>query len=274
MTLISATLPCMSSYPGGKHQSGVYQSLINQITPHDTFISAFAGKCGVLQRIRKCRRAIAIDLDPSPLDWWARRQDVELYNCDSIGWLRHEFGLDRYGTTPPSTSTPDPVSPPAGTPAAVPSLADTIGDARATFVFADPPYPHHVRSGRSRSIYRHEQLTEQDHDRILDTIVKLPCNVMICSIDNDQYHERLKDWRTIRYTVVYRNRKQTTETAWMNYDEPRELHDYQYLGGDRREREKLRRRTRHLQERLTTLPDLEKMALIASAVEMLQTKVG
>ena len=57
----------MSSYPGGKAGSGVYQTLINQIPPHDVYVSATAGHDAVLRYKRPAARNIAIDLDPEPL---------------------------------------------------------------------------------------------------------------------------------------------------------------------------------------------------------------
>ena len=242
----------------------VSQTLINQIPRHAVFISAFAGRCGVLQRIRKCRHAIAIDADPVPLKWWAaadaaRSGYLELINTDAVSWSRHHFGLDRL--------SPDPSAMPAVPPKQSAKYSGTMATDPAavdggSFVFADPPYPANVRSGACRRIYRHEQLTDDAHERILNTFCELPCPAMICGIKCDLYDQLLSEWRTIEYQVVYRSGKQTTETAWMNYDPPEELHDYQYLGANRREREVLTKRRRNLMRRLKDMGPHERRSLL------------
>ena len=107
----------LPSYPGGKNGPGVYQTLINHIPPHDVFVSAFAGHCGVLQNKRPAGRNIAIDLDRAPLESWASAVscraagngthgsfEIELFNCDCLEWLRVTFELDRIGTAPPQSA--------------------------------------------------------------------------------------------------------------------------------------------------------------------------
>jgi DNA adenine methylase len=49
-----------SSYPGGKAGSGVYQRLINEIPPHDTYIAAFAGRDAIARWMRPSEKVILI----------------------------------------------------------------------------------------------------------------------------------------------------------------------------------------------------------------------
>jgi hypothetical protein len=48
----------------------------------------------------------------------------------------------------------------------------------------------------------------------------------------------------------------------MNYPEPKELHDYSYLGAEKRERERIRRRVNSWCRTLTRLPVLERNAIV------------
>ncbi len=50
------------TYPGGKNGPGVYQTLINQIPPHDTYIETHLGGGAVLRHKRPAALNIGIDL--------------------------------------------------------------------------------------------------------------------------------------------------------------------------------------------------------------------
>src|SRR5712691_7390835 len=91
-------------YPGGKAGAGVYQTIINQIPPHDVYVEPFLGDGAVLRRKLPARRSIGVETDPETLKLWARAPgaengdgvpDLELYCCCGIEWLRHQFGYYR-----------------------------------------------------------------------------------------------------------------------------------------------------------------------------------
>lgn len=228
-----------SSYPGGKAGSGVYQRLINEIPPHDTYIAAFAGRDAIARWMRPAEQVILIDRDPRPLDWWAEYfPRFELHNCDAIEWLRHRFGLTRY---PPGCD------------------AQSSDQRSQTFAFFDPPYPLGTRS--SGPMYRHE-MSDDDHVRLLELVRSLPCMVMICSYMSKAYAAALHDWRSFKYTSVARNGEKRTEIAWCNYPAPTVLHDTRFVGENKREREKVRRRIRRLSSTLAALPTHVRQAVI------------
>ena len=131
-----------TSYPGGKAGSGVYQTLINQIPPHDTYISATAGHDAVLRYKVPAARNVAID---------------------------------------------------------------------------------------------------------------------------EYYDTELIDWRSQDYFSVCRSGEKRRERIWMNYPEPIELHDYRFLGKDRRERERIKRQQATLRRKIEKLPPRERAAFIAVA---------
>ena len=51
-------------YPGGKGGAGVYQTIINNIPPHDTYIETHLGGGNILERKRPAARSVGIDVDP------------------------------------------------------------------------------------------------------------------------------------------------------------------------------------------------------------------
>ena len=78
------------TYNGGKNGSGVYQAIINQIPPHDIFISGFAGNCGVLANKKRAAMAnIAIDLDASVVNGWNVIPGITAINTDAISFITH-----------------------------------------------------------------------------------------------------------------------------------------------------------------------------------------
>ena len=257
-----------TSYPGGKAGSGVYQTLINQIPPHDVYVSATAGHDAVLRYKVPAARNVAIDLDPEPLEWWSRdREDVELHNCDGIEWLRMNFGFYRLpdpdANSGGSRSTPSTPTQSGATPAD----ADKKSGSAASRVFAlvDPPYPAAVRT--SGKIYKFDQLGHEFHARMLETVKRLPIMVMVCCYPNEYYDTELSDWRSQDYFSVCRSGEKRRERIWMNYPEPIELHDYRFLGKDRRERERIKRQQATLRKKIANLPPRERAAFLAVARE-------
>jgi len=131
------------AWPGGKDGSGVAQRLINQIPPHDVFVSAFLGDCAILRRKLPAAVSIGIDLDRDNIRRWYRDAAIgglRLYCCDGIEWLRHAFDL--YLEGPPRNSQA--VDRRTRKSAALEPAAGGVGSCGASslrrFVYLDPPY--------------------------------------------------------------------------------------------------------------------------------------
>ena len=141
-------------YPGGKNGGGAYQTIINQIPPHRTFIEPFLGSGPVMRFKRPAAWSIGIDINPAVVDAFdcetrlagevdgsgcnLRRPQIDLAAVDGIAFL------ESY---------------------------DWRGD---EFVYCDPPYLLSTRSRKAKRIYLHE-LTERDHKRLLE-ILKNGCD--------------------------------------------------------------------------------------------------
>lgn len=211
-------------YPGGKGGSGVYQTIINNIPPHDVYIESHLGGGNILERKKSAGRSIGIDVDPLVVKSWSARQwpGLELHCADAFTFLA------RYKFT------------------------------GREFVYVDPPYVMDARRGGK--LYRHEY-DDDDHARLLGLLVKLPCAVMVSGYGSALYDRRLGDWRTEEFSTMTRGGV-AIERIWMNYDSPAELHDHSYLGRNFRERERIKRKKARWRARLEKLDPLERAAIL------------
>lgn len=126
-------------------------------------------------------------------------------------------------------------------------------------VYCDPPYLHATR--RDLKLYSFEMDTQQ-HTRLLITLRALPCPVMISGYRSERYNRALRAWHALDYRTMTR-RGVATETLWCNFAPPSELHDYRYLGQDRRERERIKRLQESWRAGLLALAPLERKAMLA-----------
>jgi len=108
-------------------------------------------------------------------------------------------------------------------------------------------------------------MSDDDHMRLLTIIVKLPCMVMISGYYSEMYAQALDGWRSITYPAQTRGGRTATEWLWMNFPEPKRLHDYSFLGDNYRERERIKRKAHrwvHGKNGLASLPTLERYAIL------------
>jgi DNA adenine methylase len=216
------------NYPGGKNSEGVVQWIINQMPPHDLYVEAFVGSGAVLRMKKPAESSIAIDCDEGLC--------VDLPSLFS----------------------------------AVPAVTVMSGDAlqylrklrctRSTLIYCDPPYLQETRRSK-QAIYKHEFNTCQQHTRLLMLLLKMDCMVMISGYRSSLYDAVLQAWRRADKKVTLRNGIKATECVWMNYPEPVALHDYQYLGENFRERERLKRIRTNLRAKLEKMTLLERRML-------------
>lgn len=211
---------------------GVAQWIINQIPPHRVYIEPFLGGGAVLRLKAPARSSIAIESDARALAAWKgfRLPDLRIIHGDAISWL------------------------------------EKFQPAGDEFIYCDPPYLLGVRTG-SAKCYR-DELTDADHERLLQCLLKLRCSTAISGYDSAMYSRLLlEDWRVSKFLTTKRNHERAEECLWMNYPEPVALHDYRYLGSNYRERERIKRKKKRWRRRLETMPLLERRALMATIAE-------
>jgi hypothetical protein len=224
-------------YPGGKSGSGVCQTIINQMPPHQVYIEPFLGGGSVLFAKAPALVSVGVDADPQVVESararLAGRGDAssrfDLVVGDGISYLR----IWRWW--------------------------------RGALVYCDPPYLMSTRSSQHR-VYRCE-LELPGHIALLDVLVRLPCMVMVSGYESELYCRRLSTWRVVRYRTMTRGGRMVEECLWCNFPEPVELHDYRFLGRDFRERERIRRKRARWVAMLSVMPVLERAAVIESVRE-------
>ncbi len=213
------------SYPGGK--GNCYQQIINQIPPHATYIEGFLGGGAVFRRKRPALINIGIDADPTVIKAWSRADIVK-----SDDKTRYEFLCT--------------------------NVLDWLGSHSfdgTEFVYLDPPYMDVPN-------YYAVPFTENNHRELLFLIRSLPTHVAISGYKSDLYQRILHDWRLVTFTAVTRSGDTATEHLWMNYELPRHLHDYKFLGENFRERERINRKRSRWIDGFRDLPQLEQRAIL------------
>jgi len=215
------------TYPGGKSGAGVYQTIINQIPPHEVYIEPFVGGGGVFRNIRPARSSIVIDSEPSAISPYQKMPGITAIHGDGCSYLERRKWTGR------------------------------------EFVYADPPYLKQARKSQ-RDLYIHEWGTA-DHVRFLKLVRDLPCSIAISGYHSRLYMEALHDWRVITFTAQTR-RGPATEYLWMNYPEPTALHDCRYLGADFRERERIKRKAGRWAANFEAMPPLERQAVLSAMI--------
>lgn len=210
------------TYPGGKGKC--FQHIINLFPPHTTYIETHLGGGAVLRNKKPAVHSVGIDKDARVISFWRRRYPrlAEYINTDALNFLR---------------------------------IYPFVG---SELIYCDPPY---LPSTRKRArVYRCD-LTEADHSALLDTLVQLPCRVVISGYSSELYHSRLKSWNTFRF-LVKTHTCVREECVWTNYPAPNRLHEMSYFGMTYRDRQNHKRRIDRLRNRIARLKKPEQYELI------------
>jgi DNA adenine methylase len=236
------------NYPGGKNGSGVYQTIINLMPPHQCYIEGFLGSGAVMRNKKLAARNIGIEIDPivaacQRTDMKRVSDNIEIYEGNFIKLLTAPVFPIFYHTE------------------------------ASTLLYLDPPYPLSTRRTQ-RQIYKYEMLSDDEHIELLEMILPLQCMVMISSYSSDLYNDYLQTWRKVEFPTTNRAGHKVTECVWLNFPEPLELHDYSFLGENRRERERIKRKRLRWRNRLETMPNLERHALMAEIANLRSDRVS
>jgi DNA adenine methylase len=244
------SVPSLETYFGGKGASGTYQTIINHIPPHDIYIEPFLGGGSVMKHKRPAPYLNwGMDIDQQIIDKWNLAVDIPSFKFstgDALIMLESFFKKENS------------------------DLINTDLKGKNIFIYLDPPYLMESRKS-SKKQYRYE-LSKGAHIGLCILLLKLSntnsqrdfkINMAISCYDHTIYSNMLSEWNRITFDSQTRHGK-AVETLYMNYDMPRELHDYSFLGENFRERERIRNKIKRHVSGLKRLPELERMAILNS----------
>lgn len=86
-------------------------------------------------------------------------------------------------------------------------------DGPETLHFVDPPYLHETRS--SVGAYTHE-MSEQDHEELIEFLKTLEGAVVLCGYPSEKYSESLTGWRRVDRSAFADGARKRTECVWLN----------------------------------------------------------
>lgn len=225
--LTNSNLKNNMSYFGGKAQDGVYQTIINQIPMHDRYIELFLGAGAIMLKKKPAKKSIGVELDERAIAEFPG-------DTEAKPLISNRCVFDFMSTIGKNLFT------------------------GSTFVYVDPPYPHSTR-GKTR--YKHE-LTDDQHINLLKRLSTLSCSIAISTYPNELYSENLSDWRLLEYNSTCRSGAVRTEHLFMNYPEPKILHDDRYLGGNANSRQDIKRRIARTKKRILGWNSHERQKLL------------
>lgn len=222
------------SYLGSKAASGVYQKIIAEMPPHDTYIETHLGGGAVMLRKPPAIRNIGIDIDVDTLKEFAfthQLSHVNLINRDAVDYLEM-FDFSRAGRV---------------------------------LVYSDPPYLPETRTSRAR--YRHEY-TVADHQRLLRCLMSLPKNVsvILSGYPSQLYDNTLTGWRSREFQAMTRGGVRT-EKIWMNY-QAGAVYSHTFAGRDYNDRYRIKRKAQRWKQKFAALPPAERLAIMVALSEI------
>lgn len=222
------------SYPGGKNGSGAAAAIINQIPPHTTWVTLFAGLCAVTLLKKPAQFNYVNDAAVATSIWWMDNKPK--HNKDNHAWI---------------ITTGD----------ALENQVWNYKPDQQRFIYLDPPYlPSTLKHPQRYQI----KFDENDHIRLLELMLATTNNhrILIHGYESRLYNSMLINWRKAHYYTTNRAGLHVRETLWMNYDEPTELHDYRFLGRNYRDRERIKRKLNRWTAKFNKLPILEQQAIL------------
>lgn len=88
-------------------------------------------------------------------------------------------------------------------------------DTPDTVFYVDPPYVAETRD--KGQDYKHE-MTDEDHERLLDTLRSLRGTVLLSGYENPLYDHALVSWKRVTKRAMADGARPRTEVLWMNRD--------------------------------------------------------
>ena len=215
-----------TSYFGGKNGFGMYQNIINEIPPHINYYELCLGSGAVMRNKQPGPgRNIGFEIVRSVADKFVcvGSQAVKV-EC-GISWLKRQNNLSKH----------------------------------SDFIYIDPPYQMVTRKSDKKVYWR--EWCDSDHDELAQLLLSTTAMVMLSTYPGSCYDKILTGWRSKQFKS-YTRKGPSTEVIYMNYPAPLRLHEYTFLGSNKTDRQRIKRKIESLQRRLLLLPHLERQAIL------------
>lgn len=220
-------------YQGGKIGAGVYQTIINRIPRHTTYVEAFAGSAAIYRRIKGAPSSILMERDPEQVRKlvMVARPETQLAMVDALAQLE----------------------------SLLPAMAP------GWFVYLDPPYVHQAR--KDVDLYRFE-LTDDDHRHLVGSLLPAMTARGVLWMLSGYRCQLYDDAAPLRAAHQHDFQAMTrrgvaTETLWMNYDPATlPMHDPTYAGETFRERERIKRKAERWGAKFLAMGAAEQTAVL------------
>lgn len=224
------------AYLGSKAASGVYQKIIAEMPPHDTYIETHLGGGAVILRKPPAQRSWGIDIDMITVEDF----------CQSNSQFLDALGDDLFIEVADAVSF---------------LTQFDFASAGRVLVYADPPYLPSTRSSSAR--YRHEY-TVEDHKILLERLRCLPENVsvIVSGYPSELYDSMLPGWRAKEFQAMTRGGVRT-EKIWMSYPAGA-AYSHTFAGKNYNDRYRIKRKAARWREKFAALPSAERMAIMVA----------
>lgn len=130
--------------------------------------------------------------------------------------------------------------------------------------YFDPPYLISTRTTK-RKVFRYEW-TENDHRYFIEVVKNVGSFALISHYPSNLYDNCLSDWRTHDFTVQSRG-GQRHERVYMNFDQPKILQDFRYIGKDYIDRQRIKRKIERHLAKLKSLAGAERVAVLSAVID-------
>lgn len=212
-------------YLGAKSGSGVYQAIVAQMPPHDTYIETHLGTGAVMRRKPPAARSIGVEIDPATIAAHPPPPGAELVRGDAAAFLR---GFDYAG-------------------------------AGRVLIYADPPYVLATRTSSKR--YRFDY-TDAQHRELLAELRAAPAAVIVSGYPSELYAAELEGWRTFTFQAMTRGGPRT-EQVWCNFAAGDVAHA-RFAGRNFTDRQRIKRKAARWASMYAELPPGERLAVLAA----------
>jgi len=218
----------MESYFGGKNGNGTLQTILSMIPEHKYYVEGFTGSGAIIRNKKKCLCDIGFELDRAVIDKYHYRSSYTILNYSFLEFISKVNPL---------------------------YLLDT-------FIYLDPPYLNSTRQSSKRYVF---EMSVQNHIDLINCVISLKCKIMISGYNSALYSSMLEGWNTKTFLSMTRGGMRE-ETIWMNYDCSKDIYNYDYLGVNYTDRQRIKRKVLRIVSKINSLPILERKCILSAII--------